>query len=224
MNKVNWSKYKFHCSSLPVLMTKSRSKKEILSETTKAKLREIWIEEVYGRKNYGSANKYTQKGLEVEQDSLEIVTKVLNKGFLAKNKETLENEYLIGTPDVVSPILIDIKSSYDIWTFSAIEEKKAIKDYYWQLLGYMWMLGITESKLIYALVNTPPMILEDEIYRLTFKIGEEEADKARINYQYDDINVADRVKIFDLGFDESRINEVMIMCHTAREYLAKIKL
>lgn len=205
-------------------MTKSRSKSDPLSETTKAKLREIWIEETYGRKNYGSANKYTQKGLEVEQDSLDIVTKVLGKGFLAKNKDFLENEYICGTPDVINPILIDVKSSWDIWTFANVDEKKAIKDYYWQLQGYMWMTGISESKLCYALVNTPPMILEDEIYRLTFKIGEEEADKARVNYQYDDIEFVDRVKIFDIKFDEIKTMEIIRMATEAREYLSKIKL
>lgn len=224
MNKVDWDKYLFHCSSLPCLMTKSRSKKDPLSETAKAKLREIWIEETYGRKNYGSANKYTQKGLEVEQDSLDLATQYLKMGFLAKNKETLANDFITGTPDVTNPILLDVKSSWDIWTFSAVDEDKAKKDYYWQLVGYMWMLGITESKLCYALVNTPPMILEDEIYRLSFKIGEEEAGKARINYNYDDIELSDKIKVYDIEMSDNDIFNIQTMCIYAREYLKSIKL
>ncbi len=219
-----WKKYKFHCSALPLLMTKSRNKSDILSETAKLYLRDLWIKETYGREKFDSTNKFTEKGLQVEQDSLELVTNVLQKGFLAKNKELLANEYVCGTPDVIKPILIDIKSSWDIWTFAGTNKRKAEKDYYWQLFGYMWLLGKKRSKLIYALVNTPDEIVADEIYRLHFKIGEDKAQSAKINYCFDDIPTKKRVKVFNLKFNSEKVQEVINILDEARNYLSQIKL
>jgi len=223
MKRINWRKYKFHCSSLPCLMTASRTK-DPLSETAKANLREIWIKEKFNRENYGRVNKFTSKGLEVEQDSLDIVTRIIGKGFLAKNRETLTNNYLIGTPDVVAPFLLDIKSSWDIWTFAEVEERKAVKDYYWQLFGYAWMLKKKSAKLAYALVNTPEQIKTDELYRLNFKIAPEEVEKAEINYVFDDIPEKKRVKVFNLHFKREEILQVMEKLDAAREYLRTLDL
>lgn len=225
MKKSKWDNYKFHCSSLPCLMTKSRNKSEPLSETAKAMLREIWIKEKYGRVSFGRANKFTEKGLVVEQDSLKLVTCVLKRGFLAKNRSQLSNDYVTGTPDVVAPILIDIKSSWDIWTFAGVDSKKAHSDYYWQLFGYMWMLKKSRSKLIYALVNTPDNIKEDELYRLTFKnLLPEEIQAAERNYIFDDIREKQRVKVFNFSFDKEKVQELCYMIEQARIYLKTIKL
>lgn len=225
MQRVNWDNYLFHCSSLPTLMTKSRSKSDPLSETTKAMLREIWIEETLGRKKYDTTNKYTEKGLLCEQDSLELVTEVYGRGFLAKNKDLLHNRFVVGTPDVIKPILIDIKTSWDIWTFNKVDEDKAFKDYYFQLLGYMWMLGRKRSKLIYALVDTPDNIKEDELYKMTFKnISPEDILKAEANYCFDDIKKKTRVKMYNFKFEKSKIEELKAMITASRAYLKTIKL
>ena len=165
--KIDWDKYQIRCSSLPTLMTNPKLKSEVLSETAKSMLREVWIEETFGRKKFDTSNKYTEKGLFAEQDSLDLVSRVLGLGFIAKNKENLFNDYIKGTPDVTQPILLDVKSSWDIWTFSAVDEKKARKDYFWQLFGYMVLLGVDKCLLTYALVDTPENIRETELYRLT---------------------------------------------------------
>ena len=222
--KTNWNKYKFHCSSLPILMTKSRSKSDPLSETTKSYLKDLWIKETYGREKFDTKNKYTDKGNLCEQDSLELVTKILGKGFLAKNKEFLSNKYVCGTPDVISPVLIDIKTSWDIWTYAGTDRDKALKTYYWQLFGYMWLLNKKRSKLIYALVNTPDELKADEMYRLSFKIGEEKANATEMNYVFDDIAEKKRVKIFNLKFEEALVDELKERAELAREYLKRIKL
>jgi len=229
MQKVNWDTYKFHCSSLPTLMTQPRekAKKEAgeLSETTKTALREIWIEETFGRKKFDTSNKFTEKGLLCEQDSLELVTSVYKRGFLAKNKDFLVNRYVCGTPDVLKPILIDIKTSWDIWTFAKVDEKKAKSDYFWQLLGYMWLLGRKRSKLIYALVNTPEDIKEKELYNLTFKnITPEEQIKAEANYCFDDIPCKHRVKMYNFKFEMEKIQELKRTLDASRAYLKTIKL
>lgn len=225
INKVDWSTYKFHCSMLPTLMTNGRSKGEVLSETAKGKLREIFIQETFGRRNFGSANKYTQKGLTVEQDSLNLISKVHNTGFLTKSKEQLSNEWITGTPDVEKPILRDAKSSWDIFTFSNVDEKKARSNYFWQLWGYMWLTGQKKAMLDYTLVNTPVEIKDTEIYSLTFKgLTDEELDQAELNYKFDDIPEEIRVKTFEFKFEEATQEELICKLAEARLYLSTLSL
>lgn len=223
MGRINWNNYKFHCSGLPTLMTKSRVKDQ-LSETAKSYLRELWISEVYKR-NKLFTNKFCDKGLLVEQDSLELVTKILNKGFLAKNKEFLENEYICGTPDIRKPFLGDIKSSWDIWTFASVDQKKAISDYYWQLFGYMWLEKQKRSKLIYSLVNTPIEIVANEKQRLQYSMDVEKNEaEIDLNYEFEDISQKTRIKVFNFKFEKEKIDEVIKTVEMAREYLKSLKL
>lgn len=223
MKKINFKKYKFHCSSLPKLMVEGRSKNGDLSETTKAYLREIWIKEMYGRdRSYQTVNKYTQKGTMVETDSLELYEKATGKTYF-KNNEQLENRYVVGTPDVKKP-LIDIKSSWDIWTFAAVTEASARKDYYWQVAGYSWLTGRKVGKLVFALTNTPEAMVNDELYRLSFKIGEEETEKYRVNFTFDDIDAKKRIKQYRMIFEKSDIESLKIKIEECRKYLSTIKL
>lgn len=218
MKKINWDNYKFHCSALPTLMTEGRTKGE-LSETTKSALLEIWIEEVFGRKKIID-NKYMTKGTVVESDSLELVSKVTGRP-LFKNKTTYENEWLVGTPDVVSP-LIDIKSSWDIWTFFAQDEKKANKAYYWQLAGYGQLTGGSEAELIFTLVTTPEEIINDELYKLQFKVGEDRAQEARVNFEFEDIDPKLRMKTFKFEFSLEDFDKMISKEREWREYLATL--
>ena len=107
----DFSIYKFRCSSLPLLMTKPRNKGDILSQTAMTYLNELWIQEVYGRRKYDTANKYTAKGIQCESDSLDLVSQLYQKTYF-KNTKQYENDWIKGTPDVVaSDLLIDIKTN-----------------------------------------------------------------------------------------------------------------
>jgi len=205
---------KIHCSSLPALMTKPRNKGEILSETAKAMLREMWIKEKYGREKFDRINKYTNKGIMVESDSLDLVSKYLSQPLFKNNKE-LSNDYITGTPDTYQDsFVMDVKSSWDIWTYAEVDESKARKQYYYQLVGYAILTGKLSMKLVYSLTNTPEMIITDELYKLSFKIGEDEEtqNNARRNYIYDDIPLKERVKIynFDLTAEELQEEQLLI--------------
>ncbi len=73
-------------------------------------------------------------------------------------------------------ILLDIKCSYEAHTFPFFEDEIPTKDYYYQLMGYLWLTNKTEALLCYCLVNTPLEIVEDEIRRehwKQFKIDED---------------------------------------------------
>jgi hypothetical protein len=220
---MNFDNHKFHCSSLAYLLVDPRTKGETLSETTKTFLREEWIKAVYGREKVIST-KYMTKGIAVESDSLELVSQVMNTP-LFKNKKTYENDYLIGTPDVIlDSEIVDIKSSWDIWTYASVDENDARKNYYAQLLGYMMLTGKMTSRLIYALSNTPESTIQDELYRLSFQKPEinnsdEETARFRKNYIFDDIPLEKRIKVFEFEYDAAIEQKIVERVKLSREYL-----
>lgn len=218
MNPTDLTKILFHCSSLPDLMTNGRSKDEILGETAKAVARNTYIEEVFGRRDTGSINKYTQKGIAVETDGIALLEKVTGE-VCFKNQETFSNEFITGTPDIRKDKIIDIKNSYNVWTFTAVTLEKAKKDYHEQLQGYLDLTGLNEAWLVYTLVNTPMKIIDDEIYKLSFQIGEDEAHEYEKNYIYDDIPAELRIKIFKFNRDQMLIDSIHQRVRDARDYL-----
>jgi hypothetical protein len=210
-------------------MTKPRSKSETLSATTITKLKEIYIEEVYGRKKE-ITTKFMDKGTAVETDSFRLYYEVTGT-ILTKNIKTYTNAYLSGTPDDFdkkNKIIYDVKSSWDIFTFAAVDEKKAKADYYWQMWGYMWLTGATQAHLIYALVDTPETLKIRELERLAWKEGvvdfNEIKDKYINLYEYNDIPAKKRIKEYIFTFDPLLIDEVTTQLDLCRRELKNMDL
>ena len=84
---------KIRCSALGKIMTNARSKSEVLSKTCKSYLQELAIEEMYGIKKEFSS-RYTDKGIEVERTSIDLVQDNCDFGFMYKNEEHFENDFL----------------------------------------------------------------------------------------------------------------------------------
>ena len=200
----------FHPSELRELMTSDRSGKG-LGETAKSKLLEIGIREKYGRRKQ-ILTKPIEKGILCESDSFELVSKVTGKS-LFKNTETIKNDYLIGTPDVIKPFLADIKTPYDILTFFGVAEDDAMKEYYWQLLGYMELTNKKEAILYYALVNTPV----DRIHEVELTTNENW-------YVFDDIPEKSRVKKFVFKHDKDKVDYMYTRLDLCREYIRELKI
>ncbi|MBC8485970.1 MAG: hypothetical protein H8D45_08015 [Bacteroidetes bacterium] len=165
-----FSKALFRCSKLGLLMTNSRSKSETLSKTTQTYLREYYIEKVYGRKK-DFVTKYTAKGLLQEEDAITLLSLHLKK-MLVKNESNYQNPHISGTPDIINnSIVYDVKSSWDIFTYFNSITSALIKDYYWQMQGYMALTHCNTSFIAFCLVNTPTHLIE--------------AEKRKVNYHYD---------------------------------------
>lgn len=222
---MNFDTYKFRCHGLGNLLVDPRSKSEPLSETTKTYLKELWIKEMYKREKYIST-KYMAKGIACETDSVQLVEKVLGKTYF-KNQKELTNDFLAGIPDVIdTDFVLDIKTSWDIWTFAGVDENDARKTYYAQLLGYMLLTGKTKAKLAYCLTNTPEEQISYEMYKLKVSgaIKEEEEEKVRPNFIFDDIAPEKRVKIFDFEIDEEVKTKLIDRIQLSREYMSSLSL
>lgn len=204
-------------------MTNARSKSEVLSKTCKSYLQELAIEEMYGIKKEFSS-RYTDKGIEVERESIDLVQDNCDFGFMYKNEEHFENDYLTGTPDVnTDNILLDVKSSYDASTFPWFEEEIPNKDYYYQLQGYMALCNKRKSVLAYCLVNTPFQIVEDEVRRAHWKehlIDESEELRADVEarHNFDHIPPEKRIKTFEVRYDKDVVKAIYERIKECRKY------
>ncbi|WP_185246667.1 hypothetical protein [Chryseobacterium bernardetii] len=116
------------------------------------------------------SNKFTEKGIIVEEKSITLYSEVKNTLFL-KNQKYYKNKFIHGTPDNVQKKVRDMKNSWSLDSYPMYDKVIGNKDYEWQLQGYMELTGIKEAELVYALVDTPNKIIVDELRRLDWKQG-----------------------------------------------------
>jgi hypothetical protein len=204
-------------------MTSPKSKGEVLSQTTKTYLQELAVEEVFGIKKEFSS-KYTDKGNEVEDLSIALCNDVLDIGFIYKNEKQYSNDWIIGTPDVnTNEILLDVKSSWDATTFPFFDTELTNKSYFYQMQGYMWLTGKEEALLCYCLVDTPLLIVEDEIRREHWKqnLIEENLDLrtfVEAKHIFTHIQKEKRLKTFRIAKDNEVIEAIKTKIEQCREY------
>lgn len=213
----------FRCSSLGKLMTDPRTKSETLSETAKSYIQDLFKERELGiYKEFSS--RYTDKGLEMEDEAIQFASEVLGWDFVVKNEVRFNNEWLTGEPDInTDNLLADIKCSWSGSTFPLFDETLKNKDYYHQLQGYMMLTGHDTSELVYCLMNTPHQIVEDEVRRQHWKLNLIEEDlevrqAVQEMHNFDHIPNNLRVKRFIVQKDEAAQEKIKERVQIAREY------
>lgn len=196
--------FRIRASAAGKLMTKPRSKSEVLSKTTKDYLQQWIKEQIYGvRKSIKS--KYLDKGNAVEEDAIKYAAKELGWLFAEKNEELFKDDYFVGTPDVIlEDRIIDIKSSWDCFTFPLYYNGIPNKDYYYQLQVYMYLTGKHKAQLVYVLMNTPE--------ELTYEFS----------HDYSEISSDYRIKIFDVDYDENAISHLQEQVKESRQYIKQL--
>ena len=143
---------KWHPSQIGKLMTNGRAK-DSMGETAKNYIKECAKEDFY---NYTTElnTKEIMKGREQEQDSIDLLNSVRFTNYV-KNEVTVENDYLIGTADIViEQRVIDIKTPWSLKTFAAFAEDAVNPLYEWQLRAYMMLYDKPCAELIYCMVTT----------------------------------------------------------------------
>jgi hypothetical protein len=220
------------CSSIGYIMTEPRSKSETLSETCKTHLIDVFVANKYSR-NTDIFNKYVNKGLAVEEDGITLLS-LHTKNFYKKNDKRLKNDWINGEPDLFDGLsieeantIIDIKCSWDLFTFSRSKYGSLNKHYWWQLQGYMALTGATKAQLCYCLVDTPLIMIMDEKKKLMWKMGAgteedenyikacEEIDNSMI---FDDISMNERIHIIDIERDDAAIESIYKKVKQCRDY------
>lgn len=168
---MNAHEIKFRCSALSNLMTEPRSKSEKLSETTKTHLLDVFVSEVYGRKEQVKG-KQLDKGNDREESSITLLSRFTKK-FYTKNEDQMSNEFIKGTPDLFDGAehIIDIKTSWSMNTFMKSKMSALDKAYYWQLQGYMALTGAKRATVAFCLVNGTPEAIMNEQRVASYRYG-----------------------------------------------------
>lgn len=224
---MNYDNLLFRCSSAGNLIAE-KGVPGGLTETAIALLEEKHIFAQYGIEK-DIESKYMTKGTKVEDDSITLLSR-LDKIFYKKNTEIFSDEFIIGTPDIVTKdCIIDIKSNWDIFSFyKAKRTKKMNKLYYWQLMCYMHLTGLKYAKLVYCLVDTPEQFIEAEIKSLWYKLGKPDTDDKYFMQASDDVRkkaiyshipIKERVSTSILYYDKAEIDRLQKTILIARKYM-----
>ena len=196
--------FKARASSIGKLMTEPRTKKDKeaseLSATAKTFITEWYKEQLYGRRK-PLVNKYLTKGNECEDASIKLID-----ASWTNNKEQFSNDYMTGEPDVITDDeIIDIKNSWDCFTFPLFSKRCPSRDYEWQVLAYMELCGKRKGRVIYTLMDTPDSLIP---------IGENLAD-----YKYEHLDKSLRVKEYVVDYDAEKIELIKTKVEKARAFI-----
>jgi len=219
--------YKERASQMGKIMTNPRSKSEVISKTAKTRLEEYFLEDLYSiRKEFWS--KQMTKGIEVEDESIILAAKKLGLFNIKKNEEFFENDFFTGTPDVITDeIIIDVKSSWSGNTFPFFEDEIPTKDYFYQLQAYMSLTGRRMSYLVYCLVDAPEDMIQDETRRQAWQhklidVPQEFEEKVREQMTFGQIPEMNRVKVFEVPYNEEIVKEMEERVILCRDYFSSL--
>lgn len=234
---------------LGYLLEKKKSQEsQTLGKTSKAVVREIWVEnELSRRKEIQS--KYLDKGIEGEETGIDLYCEV--EGVLGfKNSERKENDFFSGECDLlISNRVDDIKVSWNLFTFL---EAELTSSNYWQGQAYMDLWEKQKARTVYCLIDTPDHLILDEYRRLSWKLccqeedipdqlkyeiaknhifTQENFDIAKSAYfptaitdDFVEIPKESRVKIFEFERNDKDIELAYKRIKSARKYYKTIKL
>lgn len=228
--------------TLQELINKKNAPPE-LSETAKSYLKEVYMTYKYGKESLGGSerSKYTIKGRSVEDQSIMMLSRIDGLPY-EKNQKRFTNAYLTGEPDIIVgeegnvSKVIDIKSSWDGASLLSNIGNPLNPLYYWQVHGYMALIGAKEAEVCYCLVNMPQEIIEGEKKRIFYAMNP--ATEENFDYKkaierlenamtFDEIPIKERIVRFYVQRDEQIIEKIqqrVIQCRKWLEEFEKIHL
>lgn len=215
---------KIRASSAGQIMTDPRSKSELLSETTKSTLQEIFIAEKYGRYKDFSSDAIV-KGLTNEEQAITQFC-FMHDLFLSKNIKHFENDFIKGTPDLITEdAVIDVKCSWDLFTFI---KSDLTKNYEYQLLCYMELTGKKKATLAYVLTDTPENLIQNEVRRIMYQVkdaNEQEVyEGLKKQMTYNDIPDQDKIRLFHIEYDQEKLDKLYARIILCRGYYESLTL
>lgn len=192
-------------------------KNRTLSEGAKTTVEEWVIERAYGFKDF-AGNKYTEKGLTLEDHAIKTVQ--MNSLFtmgqyvhMNKNEQTFENQWLCGTPDIINPTHgRDTKCSWSgvqhPWGNRKANQKVKDAGYDVQCQAYMDLTNKPDWYVDFVLLPTPAELVWGEDQR--------EQQVALVEA----IPLHKRIKTVHIPRDQAFIDLMHIKCELVQEYAA----
>jgi hypothetical protein len=190
-----------------------------------------WLkEQLYNRRKHFT-NRYLEKGIQCEDGAIEFSADYYQWIGASKNDEWFEDDYMQGTPDIILDAdshVVDIKNSYDAFSFPLFETEIPTKGYATQLQVYLALTGHEKATLTYVLMDAPIDIMKEEMRRLSWKEGsqglitDELYQKVKAEMTYSNLIPELRLKSFTVVKDTSIIDELRIRVDMCREYISSL--
>ena len=214
-------KYKVHCSAISAIMAKATLGRTI-SVGAETAIKDWYIGQLYDRKKPSASSKYTDKGNEKEGDAIRFLSKV-HGDFYSKNNKTFDNEHLVGTPDIVaSDAIIDIKCSWDCFTFPYFDTKLN-KAYWCQMQGYMALTGKKRAIVAYCLMDATfdqiERAISDYCKANNCELTEEIEEKVTAQMMYEHLPTTLRLREFEVLRDDDFINSIYERVDAMRSFI-----
>lgn len=213
---------------------------------------EKWIkEQLYDRrKNF--ANKYLEKGISCEEESIKYAAEQLGWGDVAKNEEWFSDDWMEGTPDVITelferslamsndviekliPTVIDMKNVWDCFTMPLFETIIPTPAYETQLQVYMhlvteeYKVEFNDAILCYALMDAPLDVMKKEMRRLSWDEGhqglitDEISQRVHREMTYSNLGPELRLKTYSVTRNPAVIQELKIRVEMCRKYIDQL--
>ncbi len=144
------------------------SNKYNLSITAKKLLEKIAIYAKYNR-TYTLKTDSIEKGLLVEKESRDLLSEVLGTRLVAST-ERRENDWVSGAIDIEpKDVIIDIKSSFNLESFTKNIVDGTTDLYPRQMDSYMDLWGLKDSIIAYILADTPHKFIDKKLRSLDFE-------------------------------------------------------
>lgn len=198
-------KLTIRASALSAIMTDGKGKDE-LSVGAKTYVAKMAKEFIYGYDERIS-NKYMEKGLRVEDSSIDLLNAVRLTSY-AKNTERRTNDWITGEADIVdTDKIIDIKSSWCLTTFPVLADQGEDKGYEWQGRAYMMLWDKPKFEIAYCLVSTPEDLVGWE---------------SPLLHNVDHIHRNLRVTTVQYERDATLEEKIKVKVNAARDYYAQV--
>ncbi len=220
--KILSKEFRISCSQIGKIMTKPRTGTG-LSETAKSYCKDWLKQQLYSRRK-SFTSKYTDKGNFVENQAIEYLEEALGWDFAVKNEKREYTELIEGECDVIlSDTIVDLKCSYDCFTFPLFNTVIPEKDYEYQIQGYMFLYGKPKGEVIFCLMDTPEEVIQKEV---RWKLGEEytreQYEAFYATYIYSGLPDDLRIKRFQFEYNLDMIRAIESRVLECREYIASL--
>lgn len=195
--------FKCRASAAGKLLATPRNKNEQLSETTKSFIQEWLKTQIYGYKKEISS-KAINKGLEYEDMAIDKAIEWLDLPFAIKNQQRFSDEFFTGEPDLIlQDEVIDVKCSWDCFTFPLFDTEIPTSDYETQVQVYMHLTGKKKARVVYILLTTPETYSSPE-------------------WSYDHLETKYRIKEYRFEYDPEIIEKLKTRVELCRNYINEL--
>lgn len=220
--------FRVHCSAIKSVMAKA-TKGRTISVGAETVAKRWIVEQLFNRPALQVGSRYTRKGIEQESESIQLAGRVLGWFAPQKNETTYGDNWLVGTPDVVlKNEIVDIKTSWDIFTFPVFEQQ-ADPAHVLQVQGYLSLTGKQQGSVVYCLADLQDELIEAEAWKLAraMNLQELEAEvyeKVQVYHTYKDVPESMRVLRFAFNRDEAVISEIRQRVEDIKDWISSCML